>query len=1092
MSDFSTAGLAFSHVSLETPCPICKSYSLCLLFERGLVCCSEGEPGRPTVETPKSYEYLGPDGEPGHELGNLYRLARAGRASLADAEKDYFKRSKTARAMAIWRAAEFSGDSTLSQAGEDHTRVRAYLQARGVPIDLLPASKVPKALRYHACCDADMIDEAQRDGNDTVVKAAKFLRWPAMVSAVANVGGTLTGVHRTFLSLSKAAKRTPDAEFWPSSKQMLGPCKSGAIRMGRDYPGRAVILSEGVETALACMAATGLTAWACLDARKMSVLELPDELFGHPGRPGGSKISTIIIAADLDRSLSYSRKLTAAVLQRQRETYSWVTQIARDLEAGGSRALPGAELLADELRTGQIYAMALMHQVLTQRPWLSVAIRWPSRFFVPELVKESDWGTDEAVNGKGVDWCDLFEQLPRERAIQATRAGLLNAVDLNANEEIARAWTPRKGMLFESVRATNAGLVGAQPSLSGSLCELESRSGLRGAGTSGGDSLVDEAGHELPEELTREMTWFEASSDKPCISPGPTERARLFLMQECWQRHLGKNSKSSTFEARFRLVRWANSWFSFNGRAWRQMNEVQLRGKVQNWLSKFVHVRELERGIKLKPVHPKVADVSEVMAVLAHETHVGSGSMPCWLPSTIDRHNRPVWGESLRSWESEQELDDDERGAASNFAVYSNGRLDLGELEKGRVVVHEPSPSLFTHAVRPYAMAFQDLERVIKDGWKQSDWAKYCPAMGRFVNAITDGNEARINQLGMMFGDSCGARRTLEFINLCPGFKRGGKGTTMVALGAATGSPAVGTSSIFDISDRFGLAPLIGCSVVVMPDEQFASFSDNSLAVQRLKAWSGNDGMTIRDMYTAAKSNIKMPGRIWILCNDEPDKLRDNSGALASRFVIFPFVKSFFGKEDLGLKEAIAREGMGIGLWAMYHYWKLWSMQRPQIVSAGPEAAEIHRDIEESMSPMIAFVRACCKVGDDCEHESILASTLYAVLERYFIANKQERSIFQPRKLPAKLRTLVPGLKTQEISTASGPVLALYGITLRDDLPDHLMYGGAEAGSVVSRGVNRWGRGAEVGEASGTEKARSDGVNKSAREGAGQQPEIPF
>ncbi|HYU46745.1 MAG TPA: toprim domain-containing protein [Terriglobales bacterium] len=76
------------------------------------------------------------------------------------------------------------------------------------------------------------------------------------------------GVHRTFLSRDVAGK----APVTPP-KMMLGPCRGGVVRLG--IPTNPLMVGEGIETCLAAMQATGLSAWAALSTSGMGVLDLP-------------------------------------------------------------------------------------------------------------------------------------------------------------------------------------------------------------------------------------------------------------------------------------------------------------------------------------------------------------------------------------------------------------------------------------------------------------------------------------------------------------------------------------------------------------------------------------------------------------------------------------------------------------------------------------------------------------------------------------------------------------------------------------------------------------------------------------------------
>ncbi len=92
---------------------------------------------------------------------------------------------------------------------------------------------------------------------------------PAMVAAVRNVDGVITGLHRTWLREDGDGK----ANLSPS-KAMLGPCRGGAVRLGT--LGHVLMVGEGIETCLSAMQATGNPAWAALSTSGLRALDLPD------------------------------------------------------------------------------------------------------------------------------------------------------------------------------------------------------------------------------------------------------------------------------------------------------------------------------------------------------------------------------------------------------------------------------------------------------------------------------------------------------------------------------------------------------------------------------------------------------------------------------------------------------------------------------------------------------------------------------------------------------------------------------------------------------------------------------------------------
>ncbi|TKB64001.1 MAG: DUF3987 domain-containing protein [Nitrospira sp.] len=172
----------------------------------------------------------------------------------------------------------------------DTGRIAAYLRNRGL------SGVVPSSLRLHPSL------EYWADGVAST--------YPAIVAAVVNIQGNITGIHRTWL-----AQNSNDKAPVLEAKKSLGALTGGTIRLVPQEPAKPLILSEGIETALACHEATGWPVWACVSAAGLEAVQLPAEA------------PTIYIAVDLDRSQT-GEKLAAALARRlktERRTVHLVT-----------------------------------------------------------------------------------------------------------------------------------------------------------------------------------------------------------------------------------------------------------------------------------------------------------------------------------------------------------------------------------------------------------------------------------------------------------------------------------------------------------------------------------------------------------------------------------------------------------------------------------------------------------------------------------------------------------------------------------------------------------------------------------------------
>jgi hypothetical protein len=109
---------------------------------------------------------------------------------------------------------------------------------------------------------------------------------PAMVAVVRNQDGNRIAIHRTWLGGDGAGKAN-----LPKPRMMLGPVAGGAVRLADVRADNVLGVAEGIETALAVMAACpNLPVWATLSAAGLERVVLPPD------------VQSVVILADHDES----------------------------------------------------------------------------------------------------------------------------------------------------------------------------------------------------------------------------------------------------------------------------------------------------------------------------------------------------------------------------------------------------------------------------------------------------------------------------------------------------------------------------------------------------------------------------------------------------------------------------------------------------------------------------------------------------------------------------------------------------------------------------------------------------------------------
>jgi len=135
------------------------------------------------------------------------------------------------------------------------SHAEAYLRARGItaPLDGMP-------LRYHP----SLWYRRDRDGPREA--------WPALLAAVTDASGRITGVHRTWLDRTR-----PEKAPIPDPRRSMGQLLGNGVRFGRADD--VVLAGEGIETVLSLKSLLpGMPMIAALSANHLAALEFMPEL----------------------------------------------------------------------------------------------------------------------------------------------------------------------------------------------------------------------------------------------------------------------------------------------------------------------------------------------------------------------------------------------------------------------------------------------------------------------------------------------------------------------------------------------------------------------------------------------------------------------------------------------------------------------------------------------------------------------------------------------------------------------------------------------------------------------------------------------
>jgi P4 family phage/plasmid primase-like protien len=139
---------------------------------------------------------------------------------------------------------------------------------------------------------------------------------------------------------------------------------------------------------------------------------------------------------------------------------------------------------------------------------------------------------------------------------------------------------------------------------------------------------------------------------------------------------------------------------------------------------------------------------------------------------------------------------------------------------------------------------------------------------------------------------------------------RSGRGTLLRVVEQVVGANNYTGASTQQFSGEFGLQPLIGKLVAGIADARTGGRIDIPTVVERLLNIIGEDSIPVNRKNKVMWEG-KLPTRIIFVSNELP-KFVDASGAIATRFVLAQFKRTFLGEEDLDMTDKLLTELPGI------------------------------------------------------------------------------------------------------------------------------------------------------------------------------------
>lgn len=299
-----------------------------------------------------------------------------------------------------------------------------------------------------------------------------------------------------------------------------------------------------------------------------------------------------------------------------------------------------------------------------------------------------------------------------------------------------------------------------------------------------------------------------------------------------------------------------------------------------------------------------------------------------------------------------------------------------------------------------------------------------CPTWDRFLWDVTEGDRERIQFIEEWLGYMMVRDYSFQKIAMFIGVQRSGKTTIANIAKRLVGANNYMGLGLEGFAQDGTLEAGLDKTVLWVGDAGTISGPQRSTIVDRLKTISGNGDLSVGRKYKSA-FNGRMPGRIAITCNNVL-QFSDDSGALAGRFIICPFNKSFFGQEDPELEHKLASELPGIANRCIEALRRLRS--RGHFVE--PTIASSDRDsITSRYSPILSFLTDECVVGPE---ERVHNQNLYARYKMWVARNGHKALAYN--NFVDAVRTATRGKTTKGPTMIEGIQLQGFrGISLKPD-----------------------------------------------------------
>jgi putative DNA primase/helicase len=215
------------------------------------------------------------------------------------------------------------------------------------------------------------------------------------------------------------------------------------------------------------------------------------------------------------------------------------------------------------------------------------------------------------------------------------------------------------------------------------------------------------------------------------------------------------------------------------------------------------------------------------------------------------------------------------------------------------------------------------------------------------------------------------------------------------------------------------MSALIGKTLAIVGDMRLGSKADKDLLAENILKITGRGLFTIDRKHQSHWTGMLLC-KLLLISNERP-QIKDISGALASRFIIYRTRVSFYGREDPNLfQDKIKPELPGILNWALDGLRRMRARGR---LAEPKSSTEERQTLAREGSPVLAFVEECLALDLEADIPKDELHMVYTVWSQKIGLFVKDKAVFM-RELEAatggKITTARPTINGVRVYVVKG------------------------------------------------------------------------